>query len=162
MDIMKGTTTPGQILSDVTYVDHGWVKEQGQTIHTNALCHKVTDEYKRAAVCERDGQLYIVVDESMHQAYLCKKCPPRLGDDTWKERAACIGKDMYGGELSAPEREKLLEICANCPVVRECFLYGAATPELNGGFVWGGIYFPTWRRNVKAAIEKRKVELGLG
>lgn len=65
-----------------------------------------------------------------------------MNRDEWKKDAACIGMDT---EIFFDKYEEDLEIrpivdaiCADCPVIKECF---ARAVTGKGVGVWGGIYF---------------------
>jgi WhiB family redox-sensing transcriptional regulator len=65
----------------------------------------------------------------------------------WRNRAACadsplefVFEDTTDGELRSPARvANLLEVCANCPVRRDCLLYALeSTVRASTLGVWGG------------------------
>lgn len=61
-----------------------------------------------------------------------------VGDQTWKERAACKGMDVT---IFYPERgvvpTKAHVICKTCPVQDECFKFAVDNDEQHG--IWGGL-----------------------
>jgi len=67
--------------------------------------------------------------------------------EDWEEDAACKGKPtewFYVGKGESPWRG--LQVCAGCPVRRECLDYSLRTHDKNG--IWGG-YTPRQRRSIK-------------
>lgn len=66
----------------------------------------------------------------------------RLG---WQEQARCQGSDarlFFGPEKERTRdrearEEQAKQICASCPVLRDCRAHALGTPELFG--VWGGL-----------------------
>jgi WhiB family redox-sensing transcriptional regulator len=71
--------------------------------------------------------------------------PPSTKDESWFESAACRTADrrlFFDPEGESPKpraaRERAAkEVCAWCPVRRECLIFALATPERYG--IWGGL-----------------------
>lgn len=64
-----------------------------------------------------------------------------MPSDEWKNQASCINLDTelffdkYEEDLNV--RPAIDALCANCPVVRQCF---ANAVSQKGWGVWGGVY----------------------
>lgn len=71
-----------------------------------------------------------------------------VGDQTWKERAACKGLDV---KIFYPERgedtSKAKEICETCAVKTECGEFAITNNEQYG--FWGGLALRARRRASK-------------
>lgn len=59
-------------------------------------------------------------------------------NETWRQRAACA---EIGGDFWFPEKGEFAieakQICAGCPVIRECLEYALDNRITEG--VWGGV-----------------------
>lgn len=59
----------------------------------------------------------------------------------WKDEASCLGydTDLFFDKYEENEnlRPAVEQICASCPVMRQCFAVGISQKEWG---VWGGIY----------------------
>ena len=76
-------------------------------------------------------------------------------DPSWRERAACRGKDPSLFVPSSFNRRqdlsKAARICAGCPVQTECRSYAERNPDIVG--LWGGDLRPLKaRRGVKRLV----------
>jgi hypothetical protein len=79
--------------------------------------------------------------------------------ENWRDRAACRGRiDLFASffpDGSRPEIDPVVaELCAHCPVRKECSAFGFAEPERSG--VWGGkVKVPESLRRVQALRASR-------
>ena len=78
-------------------------------------------------------------------------------DQSWRDQAACIGKPLrlffHKNADAGADYSYAKEICASCPVRRQCLEEGLRLPMLNFG-VWGGLTVNerrNLRRNRRAA-----------
>jgi hypothetical protein len=64
-----------------------------------------------------------------------------MSDKKWKEQARCLNFDtnlfFEDYEEDVELRKDIDELCAECPVVRQCFAVGISN---KGWGVWGGVY----------------------
>lgn len=64
-----------------------------------------------------------------------------MSDNSWKNKARCNGFDTElffdKYEEDVDLRKDVDELCASCPVVRQCFAVGISQ---KGWGVWGGVY----------------------
>lgn len=61
--------------------------------------------------------------------------PPDLGDQSWRENAACAGRDIsvfFNGFSNQDARR----VCATCKVREPCLQYALKLPDCYG--IWGG------------------------
>lgn len=79
--------------------------------------------------------------------------PPAVTD--WSDRAECAGVDP---DLFFPERGASLaaarQVCAVCPVRRECLQYALDAGEMHG--IWGGLSEKERRRIRRTRNEARR------
>jgi hypothetical protein len=60
-------------------------------------------------------------------------------DESWQERAACIGDDMFTRADNPRDARDLFPICRRaCPVIGHCRRYAVLTRSTG---VWGGMWF---------------------
>lgn len=88
---------------------------------------------------------------------------PIMKDYDWEERAECRKRKIPLAEFW-PERGevsyRVIEVCAHCPVVRECLLERIENPsEGNDDGVWGGTFMQD-RRALRASVGVTKRKLG--
>lgn len=68
-----------------------------------------------------------------------------LEREPWRARAACLGAGtddwfpLRPRGTSGPSETPAFEVCAGCPVRRDCFEYACRNGEQSG--VWGGVEF---------------------
>lgn len=66
-----------------------------------------------------------------------------MSDNSWKKDASCKSFDTelffddYENDETFELRKDVDELCASCPVVRQCFAVGISQ---KGWGVWGGVY----------------------
>lgn len=67
---------------------------------------------------------------------------PRIHTNDWQNDAACAGTDSdmffpstHGGQVSKHAKQ----LCASCPVWRECLAYAKASPTSWQWGYWGGL-----------------------
>jgi len=82
-------------------------------------------------------------------------------DTDWMDEAACVGEEQLFFPVSyIPDRiQTIKELCASCPVQRECERYGAALLKvripITRGF-WGGFSVEELRRRQKMPAKARQ------
>ena len=68
-----------------------------------------------------------------------------MRDLVWQVQAACTGQaELFFSETRKSVARKAKEVCAKCPVQRECLEYAIAEDEIG---IWGG----------KTTNERRKI-----
>jgi len=57
----------------------------------------------------------------------------------WQHLASCAGMDVdyFFDDYESTKARQIDEVCAGCPVIKECFRRGTETKEMG---VWGGFY----------------------
>lgn len=87
------------------------------------------------------------------------KARPPLGDMSWQDHAACLGRDpaMFfpteRGEGGADLLRQAQEMCAGCVVRCQCLEFAVANRETSG--VWGGLHGPQLRKVTGGRIGRR-------
>lgn len=152
----------------ITATSSGGSGKSGRHAHSTAQCkfHLTSKEYQRIPVFEKDGEAFWVDRASKRhndptvKVEICTNCPPYL-DSKWREQGACWNiPDPRAFETNKPKRYRgfIEDYCKNCPVVVDCFEYGANTRNTG---VWGGVFLPVDDKRKDRTIEERREELGI-
>lgn len=118
-----------------------------ESVRRRVLAHNLRESgYTREEICRQTG-----VTERNVTRYLAKSKPQIIEmrrNQSWRDRAACIGKANIffptGWGIGAKkQKERAVEICRGCPVIDRCREAALANFENYG--VWAGEDFSTYR-----------------
>lgn len=136
----------------------------GKVAHSSNICtwKRHSTGYRRLPVYQdADGTWWYAGNDrggeqqTRGRTTVCEHCPTLVRD--WMEEAACFG--VMDTRFGDGDTSVIAEYCDACPVVLDCFEYGAAIHRENAGTIWGGLLFPKSDGGRRQAIINRRKEL---